>query len=494
MNIYIITLFLISLVSPLQEVPENYTLIFKQDFTSEEDFESNWDYEIGTGDNGWGNNEKQYYRTSKNNLYIQDNQLHIKAVKEKIINNEYTSARIITKTAFKFTNGYIKARIKLPKGKGIWPAFWMLGSNIDEVSWPKCGEIDIIEAINDDDVIYNTLHWFDDGTQGHAEYGKSYSVVNRDDFHIYELLWDENSIAVYIDNVQTYIIDIANIATNAFTKEFFLILNVAVGGNWPGFDIDDTKFPLEMVVDYIEVYQKNQNYKHTPKSLIFELAPQIKPWSIENTDNIFLKDDILHLKDFSSFWFPNAKEIPCFKYGQIKMTVSLPDKQGISTKIYLFKRDKFKISNGIIIMNAQIKGEIAVSTAKDGLHQIVAGCVWNGGDYYKTTTDYDPNDYIDYLFNWDSKFITIYANDVEIYKIDLGPLSDFKDYYYFLYFLNEKTDSASSTTPEILMKEFKVYQNEKDIIIGLDEKAENGSIIFNLNIWVLIILVLLNYL
>ena len=491
MNIFIIILSLISLVSPLKEVPENYTLIFKQDFTSEEDFESNWDYELGTGDWGWGNNEKQYYRTSKNNLYIQDNQLHIKAVKETIQSSEYTSARIITKKAFKFTYGYIKTRIKLPKGKGIWPAFWMLGSNIDEVSWPKCGEIDIIEAVNDDDVIYNTVHWFDDGTQAQADYGLTHTVQNRDDFHIYELLWDESSIIMYIDEVQTYIIDIANIKTSAFTKEFFLILNVAVGGNFPGSDIDDSKFPLEMVVDYIEVYQKNINYKHTPKSLIFELAPQIKPWEIPVNDYVFLKDDILHLKGFYSFWLPNKKGLPCFKYGEIKMTVSLPNKKGISTKIYLFKRDKFNLVNGEPVMNTAVKGEIAVTTAKDGVHQIIAGCVWNGGDYYKTTTDYDPNDYIDYLFRWDSTFITIYANDVEIYKIDLGPLNDFKDYYYFLYFLNEKISSSSSTTPEILMKEFKVYQNEKDLIIGLNE---NGSIIFNLNIWVLIVIILLNYL
>ena len=491
MNIFIITLSLISFVSPLKAVPENYNLIFKQDFTSEEDFESNWDYELGTGDWGWGNNEKQYYRTSKNNLYIQDNQLHIKAVKEKIQNNEYTSARIITKKTFKFTYGYIKARIKLPKGKGIWPAFWMLGSNFDEVSWPYCGEIDIIEAINDDDVIYNTVHWFDDETQKQADYGKTLTVKNRDDFHIYELLWDESKIVVYIDEVQTFIIDIANIKTNAFTKEFFLILNVAVGGNFPGFEIDDSKFPLEMVVDYIEVYQKNVNFKHTPKSLIFELAPQIKPWEIPDNDFVFLQEGILHLKGFYSFWLPYKKGLPCFKYGEIKMTVSLPDKLGISTKIYLFKRDKFNLVNGQPTMNYDVKGEIAVATAKDGLHQIIAGCVWNGGDYYKSTTDIDPNNFTDYLFKWDSKFITIYANDVEIYKIDLGTLDDFKDYYYFLYFLNEKTSSSSSTTPEILMKEFKVYQDKKDIIIGL---KENGTIIFNINIWILIVLILLNYL
>jgi len=355
---------LISLVAPLEEVPENYTLIFKQDFTSEEDLEKNWDSQIGIGNNGWGNQEKEYYRTSKNNVYIKDNQLHIRAVKEKIQNNNYTSARIITKTAFKFKYGYLKTRVKLPKAKGIWPAFWLLGSNIDEVNWPKCGEIDIIEAVNDNDEIYTTVHWFDEGTDHKADYGTRYNITKRDEFHDYEFYWDEKYIRVFVDGSKTYEIDIANIKTNAFTKEFYLLLNVAVGGLLPGFDIDDSKFPLEMVVDYIEVYQKNINYKHTPKNLIFELAPEIKPWPIEQNEHIFLKDGILHLKDFLSFWLPNAKGLPCFKYGEIKMTVSLPDKKGISTKIYLFKRDKFYNANGEPTMINDVKGEIAKEAMK----------------------------------------------------------------------------------------------------------------------------------
>ena len=491
MRLFFLAFALISLVAPLEEVPENYTLIFKQDFTSEEDLEKNWDSQIGIGNNGWGNQEKEYYRTSKNNVYIKDNQLHIRAVKEKIQNNNYTSARIITKTAFKFKYGYLKTRVKLPKAKGIWPAFWLLGSNIDDVNWPKCGEIDIIEAVNDNDEIYTTVHWFDDGTDHKADYGTRYNITKRDEFHDYEFYWDEKYIRVFVDGSKTYEIDIANIKTNAFTKEFYLLLNVAVGGLLPGFDIDDSKFPLEMVVDYIEVYQKNINYKHTQKNLIFELAPEIKPWPIEQNEHIFLKDGILHLKDFLSFWLPNAKGLPCFKYGEIKMTVSLPDKKGISTKIYLFKRDKFYYSKGVPTMIDNVKGEIAIVTAKDGAHTIISGCEWNGGTYYKTIKDFEPNDYIDYIFKWDSKFIIIYVNDVEIYKIDLQPLTDFKDYYYFLYFLNEKTDSKAESIPEILIKEFKVYQNTKDLIIGLPEHSLGFNI--NINIWVLIILILLNY-
>ena len=417
MKFIFLILSLISLVSPLEEVPDNYTLIFKQDFTSEKDLEANWDCQIGIGNNGWGNQEKEYYRASKNNIYIKDNQLHIRAVKEKIQNNNYTSARIITKDSFKFKYGYLKTRVKLPKAKGIWPAFWMLGSNIDEVNWPKCGEIDFIEAKNDNDEIYTTIHWFDEEHAQKYDYSKKYNITNRDEFHNYEYFWDEKYIKVFVDGNQTYEVDISKVKTDAFTKEFYLLINLAVGGLFPGDDIDDSKFPLEMVVDYIEVYQKNIDYKHTPKNLIFEFAPQITPWSIEQNDYIFLKDGILHLKDFSSFWLPNKKGLPCFKYGEIKMTVSLPDKKGISTKIYLFKRDKFYISNGEPKMINDVKGEIAIVTAKDGKHTIISGCEWNGGTYYKTINDFDPNDYIDYIFKWDSKFITIYANDVEILRL-----------------------------------------------------------------------------
>ena len=346
----------------------------------------------------------------------------------------------------------------------------MLGSNIDEVSWPKCGEVDIIEAVNDNDEILSGVHWLDDSTGQRGDYNTKYNVINRDEFHIYELLWDEESIKVFIDESQAYVIDISNIATDAFTKEFFLILNVAVGGNLPQSEIDDSAFPLEMFVDYIEVYQKNSNFKNTPKNLIFELAPEVKPWSIPANENYYLQDGVFHIKDFFNFFFPNKKGVPCFKYGEIFMTVSLPDKQGISTKIYLFKRDKFYYSNDEPVMKTDVKGEIAIATAKDGLNQIIAGCVWNGGDYYKITNDIDPNNYIDYHFIWDSQFIIIYANDIEIYKIDIGPLNDFKNYYYFLVFINEKICS-SSTTPEILMKEFKVYQEKKDVIIGLPDSS-----------------------
>ena len=222
---------------------------------------SKWTFEIGTGSSGWGNNEKEFYTGRKENAYVQDGILHIRANKEEYEGSSYTSARMITKGKFSFTYGTVEARIALPVGKGIWPAFWMLGENIDAVSWPACGEIDIIEAVNTENVVYGTNHWSNNGE--HAQYGKNtkdYYGTSKElditEFHTYKLTWDKKLITVYVDDFKYHEISIEDNAgnTDAFHKPFFFLLNVAVGGNWPGFEIDDTQFPNEMLVDYIRVY------------------------------------------------------------------------------------------------------------------------------------------------------------------------------------------------------------------------------------------------
>ncbi len=220
-----------------------------------------WSFEIGKGSNGWGNNEKEFYTDRPENAYVKDGILHIRAVKESYQGSDYTSARMVTKGKFSFTYGMVEARIALPSGKGIWPAFWMLGENIDSVGWPACGEIDIIEAINDENVVYGTCHWFNNG---HAQHGKSTAdfygarfPLDVTKFHDYKLVWNEKVISMYVDGFKYNEMIIENNAggTNAFHKPFFLILNVAVGGKWPGFEIDDSQFPNEMLVDYIRVSQ-----------------------------------------------------------------------------------------------------------------------------------------------------------------------------------------------------------------------------------------------
>ena len=234
--------------------------LWNDEFDGETIDTSKWGFEIGTGASGWGNNEWEYYTSRKENAYIKDGVLHIRAQKEDYKGSKYTSARMITKDKFSFTYGTVEARIALPTGKGIWPAFWMLGQNIDKVSWPACGEIDIIEAINDENIVYGTHHWQYNGN--HASYGnntKDYYGTSKElditQFHTYKMVWNEKLIAMYVDDFKYQEIDIekAKDGLEAFHKPQFFILNVAVAGSWPGFEVDDTQFPNEMLVDYIRV-------------------------------------------------------------------------------------------------------------------------------------------------------------------------------------------------------------------------------------------------
>ncbi len=234
--------------------------LWNEEFDGDAIDTSKWSFEIGTGASGWGNNEWEYYTDRKENAYIKDGVLHIRAQKEDYKGSKYTSARMITKDKFNFTYGTVEARIALPTGKGIWPAFWMLGQNIDKVSWPACGEIDIIEAINDENIVYGTHHWQYNGN--HASYGnntKDYYGTSKElditQFHTYKMVWNEKLIAMYVDDFKYQEIDIekAKDGLEAFHKPQFFILNVAVAGSWPGFEVDDTQFPNEMLVDYIRV-------------------------------------------------------------------------------------------------------------------------------------------------------------------------------------------------------------------------------------------------
>ena len=475
--------FLSLVLSIPQEYLEGYSLIYQENFDNQENLEKNWDFEIGTGNYGWGNNEKQYYRTSNDNIFIKDNQLHIKAKKEHILNNNYSSGRLSTKNTFYFTYGYVKTRLKFPKVDGLWPTFWMLGVNNEEVSWPKCGEIDIAETKNNNDNVISVVHWYDDGVKNHAQYGTYDKIVkDKDEFHIYELLWDEKYIRIYYDEVQICNMNIETIKTDAFTKPFYLILNVAVGGNFVDRPIDDNNLPSEMVVDYVEVYQKNKNFEYNIKKIVLEYAPNSKQ-TFDKNDNVFLKDGMLHLKGFKGFYIPNILEIPCFKYGEIRMQVSLPDAEGMISLIYLFRRDRFNYYEEddlyYIDEDVKVQGNIDVLSTKDGSGKIICGTTWGVGDqngYYRETDILDPKEFNEYLIKWDENYITIYGNDVEIYKIDITELNVLKEYYFF-YFGNVRTDKEyTDNTPEIIFKEIKVYQHKSDYIIGFIESIEPNEL------------------
>ena len=231
--------------------PNNYpgmSLVWSDEFNDATLNLTNWSYEKGAS--GWGNNELEDYTDSPNNVFVENGFLNIKAIKEGA---KYTSGRIITKGKREFTYGRIDIRAKLPVGQGIWPALWMLGSNIETVSWPGCGEIDIMEYLgHEHNKVYGTAHYNDNG---HKYEGSNYTLIGggfEDKFHVFTLMWQENSMVWYVDYQKFFQF---NKAGNTFNKNQFFIMNLAVGGNWPGNPDATTVFPQTMQVDYVRIFQ-----------------------------------------------------------------------------------------------------------------------------------------------------------------------------------------------------------------------------------------------
>ena len=237
-----------------------YTMVWNDEFDGTSLNTQDWNFELGTGNNGWGNNELQYYL--KENTTIKNGVLTITAKKQTVNTNLYSSSRITTQGKKSFKYGRIDIRAALPKGQGMWPALWMLGDNYSTIGWPKCGEIDIMELVggksagNSDRTVHGTVHWDNDGSK--AEYGSSNTLPNgdfSDEWHVFSLVWDDKSIKWYRDDIQYNVIDITGSALSEFQEKFFFIFNVAVGGNWPGDPDVTTQFPQSMHVDYIRVFQ-----------------------------------------------------------------------------------------------------------------------------------------------------------------------------------------------------------------------------------------------
>jgi beta-glucanase (GH16 family) len=260
--------------------PKNYTLVWHDEFDGPNGSlpdPKKWTYDLGGG--GWGNQELESYTNRAENARIENGDLVITARRENYegedhLPREYTSARLKTQGLFSQSYGRFEARIKIPSGQGIWPAFWMLGDNISTAGWPKCGEIDIMENIGKEPrVIHGSLHGptgsgstaTDLTAAASLESGKNFAA----DFHVYAVEWDPDAVRFYLDST-LYATFTPNSAmtttTNAstpnpdaagswvFDHPFFLILNVAVGGDWPGPPDATIHFPQTMLVDYVRVY------------------------------------------------------------------------------------------------------------------------------------------------------------------------------------------------------------------------------------------------
>jgi beta-glucanase (GH16 family) len=260
----VITLLLMgcSTSSPPASVPAEptptvspWTLVWSDEFDGETLNTRNWLFDKGAG--GWGNNEWQYYTDRPENVRIENGVLIIEARNEEYLAWKYTSARIKTHYLQSWTYGRIEARIKLPVGgKGIWPAFWMLGENIATARWPTCGEIDIMENIGNPTTVYGTVHG--PGYAGGNAISKAFvSTVDLSaDFHIYAVEWEADEIRWYVDDQLYHTVRREQVPGEwVFNHPFFIILNLAVGGNWPGYPDETTIFPQQLQVDYVRVYQ-----------------------------------------------------------------------------------------------------------------------------------------------------------------------------------------------------------------------------------------------
>jgi len=225
-----------------------------------------WTLEVGGG--GWGNKELEYYRNSSEDAFL-DGSGNLAIQAAKLFSSQgfncwygpckYTSARLITKGKFGRLYGRFEARIRIPAGQGVWPAFWLLGDNIDKVGWPQCGEIDIMENIGrEPSVVHGTVHG--PGYSGANGIGSPFTLskgIFSDDFHVFSVDWSPDQIRWFVDGTQYKLLSSHDLPTGSkwvFDHPFFIILNFAVGGEWPGNPDPNTIFPQTMLVDYLRVY------------------------------------------------------------------------------------------------------------------------------------------------------------------------------------------------------------------------------------------------
>jgi len=269
------------------------TVVTKFNLVMEDNFDvdgapnpANWTFDVGRGPlgNGWGNNELQFYTDRPENAIVQNGYLIISAKQEAYAGASYTSARLKTRNKIEKQYGRFEARIKLPLGQGLFPAFWMLGSDYCEspafndagqvicdssspsfeagnVLWPQCGEIDIMEYLgNKPTEVFGTIHG--PGFFGGESLSKKYSLPNGrfdTDFHVFGVEWTDSYINWYVDDVLYSQITRGDVEEKGgewvFDKSFFMLLNLAVGGNLPGSPNVNTTFPQQMIVDYVRIYQ-----------------------------------------------------------------------------------------------------------------------------------------------------------------------------------------------------------------------------------------------
>lgn len=247
---------------------EGWQLVWSDEFdgaAGELPDSDNWTYDIGRGSNGWGNQELQYYTNRPENVaHDGDGNLVITALRESFQGAGYTSARILTQNLVEYQYGRFEARLKTPYGPGVWPAFWMLGANFETVGWPTSGEIDIMELRGQEpSKIAGSIHG--PGFSGGSAITSSYTLPDGrfdTEYHLFAVEWSQDKMDFYVDDVRYQTITRADVSnrngTWVFDQPFFIIMNIAVGGNYVGPPSPDTTFPQTMIIDYVRVYSGSE--------------------------------------------------------------------------------------------------------------------------------------------------------------------------------------------------------------------------------------------
>lgn len=264
-GIFILMFFLSCTGETEQKIDQpDWQLAWSDDFNGAKGVQldkTKWTYDIGRGQGGWGNQELQYYTDRPENVSMDgEGNLVITAIKENYQGAQYTSARFKTQGIFDQQYGKFEARIKTPYGQGLWPAFWMLGSNITQVNWPQCGEIDIMELRGQAPTTAECALHGPGYSGANSITGKNILTNSRydDKFHVFAVVWDESKIDFYIDNYLYRRIEKSEVEKKGqwvYDHPFFLLFNVAVGGNFLGSPNTSTPFPQQMVIDYVKVYK-----------------------------------------------------------------------------------------------------------------------------------------------------------------------------------------------------------------------------------------------
>lgn len=365
------------------EVPEGYTFVWSDEFDGSVINSANWNYETGDGTDyglpaGWGNNEKQIYTTNSDNSGIEledgNSVLEITALEDN--SGGYTSARLTTKNLVSMRFGRVDVKAKMPEGQGLWPAIWMLGDNIDEIVWPGCGEIDIAEVLGHQTSTLNTTLHYTNSEHQHGETQNIHELLNgsfSDAFHVYTLDWTAESLIFSLDEQQIYQVMIED-DMKEFLRSFYLVLNVAVGGNLPGDPDETTLFPQTMSVDYVRIYSKDDLQIPDPPVLDIEeetIGQVIEP----NIGDNAIKDGFNELGSLTVIAYgPGAPEILSSETaidGDLSLVYDFPGgnwggayiELDTTKNLSIYTHLKFSLNKPASLVNAEIKLESPATNA-----------------------------------------------------------------------------------------------------------------------------------